>query len=1056
MSGSRSTPAKITPPRLRRVYQRTRLLRSLERASCIWIGAPPGAGKTTLGASYLQNRGYSSIWYQIDEGDTDPATFFYYMRLAAMRNAPRAAHRLRLFTQEHAQTLSVFSRRYFEQLFGSQRDPFVLVLDNYQELPADAALHEVVAIAVDELPRRARLFVLSREPPPPQFARLNANGSLLEIDWQAIRLDSREVRGIVRLRRPEIRSTRVLKELEARCDGWAAGLVLLLEGRADVEAGARLPTGHARDVLFDYFSSEVFEQQSSGAQRMLGQIALLPKATARMAVAMTGNRRAERLLRRLHDANFFTQRHAQSPFYYQFHPLFREFLLNRLGRQCSATRLSRLKQRAARLLETTDQPETAVALHIETENWAEATALICRLAAALLAQGRGALLEEWVEQLPPMAVDETPWLSYWLGCHRQFIDQPRARDALAAAYRKFAAGHDRSGLLLSWAGVVDTYLLEWHDFHALTDWIAEGERLRRRQLPHATPQIEARFLSSLCFAVQQRDPRQPRAREIARRVHELVLTSPDLAFRVSAGGHLINFYHYFGDAEKAGQVHEVLQRDLGDESLPVTLRFHALRASFTYYWMRGEPEAGIRPAEAATSLFEEYGLHAFGFTVLTSRLLATLLRGDQTGSRTHVQPLAALTPSKYLDAVYLNWLVGWAAWATGDLPTAEARTALAHANATRAGAPFPLACARLARAVLHLERAQYAEGHAELEKVRETAESMQSGTLEHHCFLLEAMFALAEGDETRSLDALRRGLAAGRSHALPTTYWWDRRRMSRLCALALAAGIEPEYVRVVIRKAGLVPESQGAFVHWPWPIRIYALGGFRLELDGEPVPGTVRGRRKLLELLRLLVTVPEHALSSARAAEWLWPDAEGDAARVALKTTAHRLRTLLGRADAIVLAEGAIRLNRQVCWTDVGAFLELVFHADGKRDESQRLEQALDLYGGELLASEEERAWLLEPRQRLRGALLRAVEQLARHRESRKEWSDAARVYQRGLDVEPLAGSFHLGLARCHLRVGDRARALEVYERFSRRLDDGAAAAPSAALEALARELRGD
>ena len=75
--------AKITPPRVHDVYLRERLFKELDAARkhpIIWISAPAGSGKTTLVASYLQQHKIDPLWYQVDAGDSDIASFFYYSR----------------------------------------------------------------------------------------------------------------------------------------------------------------------------------------------------------------------------------------------------------------------------------------------------------------------------------------------------------------------------------------------------------------------------------------------------------------------------------------------------------------------------------------------------------------------------------------------------------------------------------------------------------------------------------------------------------------------------------------------------------------------------------------------------------------------------------------------------------------------------------------------------------------------------------------------------------------------------------------------------------------
>jgi len=143
--------AKLTPPRLGPVVVRERLFRQLDEARqrpLVWLHGPPGAGKSVLAASYLAARGEIPLWYQVDEGDDDVATFFYFLGQAArLRPLPP-------FRREYVVGLATFARRWFEQLYLRLATPFVLVLDDFQESAATGRLPEVVGEAVEALHAR--------------------------------------------------------------------------------------------------------------------------------------------------------------------------------------------------------------------------------------------------------------------------------------------------------------------------------------------------------------------------------------------------------------------------------------------------------------------------------------------------------------------------------------------------------------------------------------------------------------------------------------------------------------------------------------------------------------------------------------------------------------------------------------------------------------------------------------------------------------------------------------------------------------------------------------
>jgi len=202
MDPTSSSFAKITKPKLLKVSRRKRLFSRLDqcrRHPATWIEGPAGSGKTTLVVSYIDDRKLPWIWYQVDAGDSDIATFFYYMGLAGKKTAPQWEKDLPLLTPEYALGIPIFTRRYFEALFDRLKKTSVLVLDNYQEAHEGTALHEVMRDALTVIPEGINLFILSRQSPPKVFARSLANDKMALMGWNDLRFNMEEARELIRI-----------------------------------------------------------------------------------------------------------------------------------------------------------------------------------------------------------------------------------------------------------------------------------------------------------------------------------------------------------------------------------------------------------------------------------------------------------------------------------------------------------------------------------------------------------------------------------------------------------------------------------------------------------------------------------------------------------------------------------------------------------------------------------------------------------------------------------------------------------------------------------------
>lgn len=1049
--------AKLAHPRSHVAHPRERLFALLDdfrNHPVRWISAPPGAGKTTLAASWLESRQAASCWYRIDERDTDPASLFYYLGEAERQITGSEERRLPLFTPEYTQGLPAFAHRFFEQFFAGLPRPFVLVIDDYHEIPANSLSHAALMHGLEELPAEVGVVVLSRKEPPPDFARLQVASALERVAPAALRLDAGEVQEVLRLH--GVSSPDRIRSITERAAGWAAGIQLLLESGDAPHEAAAVPT----EIGFDYFAGEIFRKLPETERRVLLCAALLPACTASLAQKLSGDGGAGAVLERFYRRNYFVTRDAESadPMY-RFHPLFHDFLAAEVKEAMPEEQQAWLQLSAAAHLEQQGKIDDAIFLRLAAHDAEGAASVIARVAGEILRQGRHRTLTAWTEQLPEEAFNTNPWLLYWKAMARLPFDPGEVLPWLQQAFQRFDGIGDVAGIYLSWAAAVQAIRFDHPgDGSRLDYWIARLDGIAANHMSIDDDDIAYRVAQSAYICLNVRNPLHPECDRWKARALDLAQRGSPLGERSIAPYMVATEMLLDGRLSEAGNY-------LRGAPSPDTPGLDPVAANYGYVALaieclyHGQFAKALDVVDQGLDYLRRCGVPIWTGQLAGVGVAAALGRGDMSDAERRLRDLAAHSNvSSGTLASYHRSLAARIAYSATRYADALGLAGESVILAEKAGWGWHECQAHMAGALAAMEAREFEAAQQHLDAVNRLMATGQGRVYRMHAHLAAARLSLLQENEGDADGYLKAAVEVGRRDGLVEFGLLNANVASELWARALMLGIEPDYVKRQIRLRGLQapPDHDG---EWPWPVRISTLGQFSVELDEVRLAFGGKTPRKPLELLQAIIALGARNVSRESLHAALWPDAEGDVADTSLRVTLSRLRKLLRHDDALLSADGKLGISERLCVVDTDTLERVLGQIEApdnaslaKTEEFERLAgRLLALYRGGFLANERECAWMLPLRDRLRTRFILAVIGLGQKLETAGATRRAIELYGRALEQDNLAEPIYRRQILALKSIGQEAEALKAFRRCRDMLSIVLGVKPSAETELAAK-----
>jgi LuxR family transcriptional regulator, maltose regulon positive regulatory protein len=418
-------PAHVRPPRSRPgMIERANLTEQLGQSALdnrlTLVSATSGFGKTTLMAEtyrHLTGKGAHCLWLSVTEADNDLAWLAYVLvdQLGRLyRTAPSPN-----------EDFASFANRIVGEA------PVIVMIDNWNNIASDAAnrFFDQIALETEGL---ANFVVASRATPDFLYETFKLSGQFAEFGARELSFTEAESTALLVAQSPQL-SRDVLDDLVKRTEGWPAGVQLLRLALSQISADMKAVAQFSwtRTGIADYLNKTFFRKLTSKQRAFLCNLAVLDAMSADLAGYVVGDEQASTDFRALAHDNVFLNEANDGSEWFQFHSLFRDFLLSEHPKEGTLPR-QEIVRRAAAWHVQRDDVERAIPYAIQCGDMAIAINLLEKYAdGRLVADGKAFLYTAWVEDLQlagsPLSSQIDRWYRWSL------VFSGRWREAMASA-----------------------------------------------------------------------------------------------------------------------------------------------------------------------------------------------------------------------------------------------------------------------------------------------------------------------------------------------------------------------------------------------------------------------------------------------------------------------------------------------------------------------------------------------------------------------------------------------------------------------------------------------
>lgn len=1079
---------KLQPPQLKgKILRRERLIKRLKdnlEKKLILVCADAGYGKTTLLTTFIKQVKKPYAWLTLNSGDRCFNTFIKYMIAGIRQYFPEFGNAFlwKLIKNGFSVNMEETLISFANSLQAVSHVDIWTILDDYHNVSDSHEITECMNFLLTNSPSNLHFIIASRAKPLFSVSRLKSKGEYYELSADDMKFTYEETQMLFRdIWRSDHEKEKILR-LWTETNGWITAIYLYLSSlRENRELELTIRSSEMHAELYKYLAEEILTNQEKTIRNFLIKTSIFDVLQPKICDRLLQTKRSQKILHQLADSGLFTHCIDSEQELYQYHPLFREFLLNTLEKGRSANDLQGLYAKAGRIMEESGDLYGALAFFIRIKKWHSAANLLHRMLKENIQRLEVLQIEQYLEKFPLDYIEKDARLLFLKGLIAYYKEKYQNALGLMKQAQSLLEKKGRKRDLLKVLTAEANLCMRSGRYEDALFYAAQALGLNPGLKEKAEILCFAKGPSELCLG-KIKDAEASLA--LAYDIYDRTRYSKG---RAVAMVHLSALSYEIGDLIKAGQYCETA-RQLFEE---LNDNFHlgiALINLATIHNILREDEKAKAVIDQALDIGRKFDIKEVYGEAVCQLAELKINKGDEAGYGFFEESLKAFQEIEDICNVTASMLsYGDAKRRRGHLTDALRliNKAGENINAFKLGKLTPLY--KIVRGIAECESGYYSRAEADLSEARELSTPIGNRYYVFLCDLYLAYLHHLTGNERSSRAIFEQCLSSVRKDHYEPILVTEHGVSVPLLISRLALRPDDNFSISVLEKVGaratkyLLPlldeknvdlsraviellariddpaciDKLRRYTAHPelgdtaaFALKCISTGGVKDLVVNFLGKMAVYRNDELIKtwkynavrnLFQFLVINKGRRILRDEIIETLWPGMPLDKALAGLYNALSSLRKILepgkhGKTSMIRLENECVWLDWRDSYSyDVDRFLENYRLGKIKEKGDPRaclmtFSEAQKIYRGDFLGEEKYVDWIEPERRRLREIYIETLSRTAVLHIQRQEYDKAMDFHKKILELDPCIEESHRALMLCHWKRNDKKKAVEQYK----------------------------